>query len=58
MNLKMVTKQYFVLLYIFNTISVAFVTNLVKDENDDMLSTSHNTFNTWKKCFYQVLNAR
>jgi hypothetical protein len=31
-------------------------TNLVKDENDDLLAASHNVLNRWKNCFPQLLN--
>jgi hypothetical protein len=31
-------------------------TNLVKDENDDLLADSHNILNKWKNYFFQLLN--
>jgi hypothetical protein len=30
--------------------------NLVKDENGDLLADSHNILNRWKKFFFQLLN--
>jgi hypothetical protein len=30
--------------------------NLVKDENGDLLADSHNIFNRWKNHFRQLLN--
>jgi hypothetical protein len=30
--------------------------NLVKDENGNLLADSHNILNRWKKCFSQLLN--
>jgi hypothetical protein len=30
--------------------------NLVKDDNADLLAVSHNILNTWKKYFSQLLN--
>jgi hypothetical protein len=30
--------------------------NLVKDENDDLLTNSHNILNRWKNYFSQLLN--
>jgi hypothetical protein len=30
---------------------------LIKDENDDLLSDSHNILNRWKSYFSQLLNA-
>jgi hypothetical protein len=32
------------------------VTNLVKDENGDLLADSHNILNKWKNYFSQLLN--
>jgi hypothetical protein len=32
--------------------------DLVKDENGDLLADSHYTLNKWKKYFYQLLNVR
>jgi hypothetical protein len=32
------------------------VTNLVKDENGDLLADSHNILNRWKNYFSQLLN--
>jgi hypothetical protein len=32
-------------------------TNLVKDENDDLLADSHNILNRWKNYFCQLLNS-
>jgi hypothetical protein len=31
--------------------------NLVKDENGDLLADSHNILSRWKNCFSQLLNA-
>jgi hypothetical protein len=30
--------------------------NLIGDENGDLLTDSHNILNRWKNCFYQLLN--
>jgi hypothetical protein len=30
--------------------------NLVKDENGDLLADPHNILNRWKNCFSQLLN--
>jgi hypothetical protein len=32
------------------------ISNLMKDENGELLADSHNIFNRWKNCFSQVLN--
>jgi hypothetical protein len=32
--------------------------NLVKDENDDLLAYSHNILNRWKNYYSQLLNVR
>jgi hypothetical protein len=29
--------------------------NLVKDENGDLLADSHHILNSWKNCFFQLL---